>query len=115
MLSASKRKPLSPLEQSVMDYVWTHPGCTAEDCRAGLAATDKALKESTVRTLLRRLEDKRYVTHSTEGRTYLYRASDAKQNVAADAVRSIMDRFCGGSIEQLLVGMVDSDVVDPDE
>ena len=115
MFNGSKRKPLSPLEQSVMDYVWAHPGCTAESCREALAATEKALKESTVRTLLRRLEDKGYVTHSTEGRTYLYRAAEGRQNVAAEAVRGILDRFCGGSVEQLLVGMVDNDVVDPDE
>lgn len=55
------------------------------------------------------------MTHAVEGRTYLYRASEGRQNVAADAVRNIMDRFCGGSVEQLLVGMVDNDVIDPGE
>ena len=105
-----KRKPLSPLEQSLMDYVWAHPGCTADQCRVG-----RALKDSTIRTILRRLEEKGYVTHAVEGRTYLYRAAEGRQNIAADAVRNIMDRFCGGSVEQLLVGMVDNDVIDPKE
>jgi predicted transcriptional regulator len=114
MFSAPKKKPLSSLEQSVMDYVWSHRDCTAEQVREALAAA-KPLKESTVRTLLRRLEEKGYVTHEVEGRTYLYRAAEGRQNVAAEAVRGILDRFCGGSVEQLLVGLVDNDVVGPEE
>jgi predicted transcriptional regulator len=114
MFSGFKRKPLSTLEQSVMDYVWANPGCTADACREALAAS-RNLKDSTVRTIFRRLEEKGYVTHQVEGRTYLYRAADQRQNVAADAVRGIVDRFCGGSVEQLLVGLVDNDVIDSEE
>jgi BlaI family penicillinase repressor len=33
-------------------------------------------------------------------------------NVAAKAVRQIIDRLCDGSVEQLLVGMVDNEVID---
>jgi predicted transcriptional regulator len=97
-----------------MDYMWANPGCSADQCRAGLDAL-KGLKDSTVRTVLRRLEDKGYLTHTVEGRTYLYRAVEGRANVAADAVRGIVDRLCGGSVEQLLVGMVDSEVIDSDE
>ena len=32
--------------------------------------------------------------------------------IAAKAVRHIIDRFCGGSVEELLVGMVDNEVID---
>ena len=95
-----------------MDYVWAHPGCTADDCREALAAGSRPLKESTVRTLLQRLEKKGYVAHEVAGRTYLYRALEDRRLVAAQAVKQIIDRFCGGSIEQLLVGMVDNDMVD---
>jgi BlaI family penicillinase repressor len=31
--------------------------------------------------------------------------------VAARAVRHIIDRFCAGSVEQFLVGMVDENVI----
>src|SRR5260370_19790149 len=102
------RKRLSELEQQVMDYVWVHPSCTVDACREALAAASRPLKQSTVRTLLHRLEEKGYVAHAMEGRTYLYRACEARQQVAAHAVKQIMDRFCGGSTEQLLVGMVDN-------
>ena len=94
-----------------MDYIWTHGPSTSEGCREGLA-TSRPMKDSTIRTVLRRLEEKGYVTHEIEGRTFIYRASDARQNVAVQAVRSIIDRFCGGSAEQLVLGMVDNAVLD---
>jgi BlaI family penicillinase repressor len=73
------------------------------------------LKDSTVRTILRRLEEKGYVEHEVEGRTYIYRPRVESQHVATDAVRGIIDRFCGGSVEDLLVGMVDDKILTPDK
>jgi predicted transcriptional regulator len=73
------------------------------------------MKESTVRTILRRLEQKGFVTHETEGRTYIYRAAEGRRNVAVRAVKNIIDRFCGGSAEELVMGMVDHAVLDRDE
>jgi predicted transcriptional regulator len=105
------RKRLSELEQLVMDYVWRNPDCTVSACRDALSASDRPLKETTVRTLLQRLARKGYVTHKVEGRTNLYRASEPRKNVAAHAAKQIIDRFCGGSLEELLVGLVDNDFV----
>ena len=67
-----------------------------------------------MRTVLRRLEQKGFVAHEIEGRTFVYRAAEARQNVALRAVKSIIDRFCGGSAEELVVGMVNSAVIDRD-
>jgi BlaI family transcriptional regulator, penicillinase repressor len=102
---------LGEVEQMVMDYLWTHGPCSSEACREGLAAM-RPMKDSTIRTMLRRLEEKGYLTHEIDGRTFVYKASDARQNVAVRAVKSIIDRFCGGSAEQLVLGMVDNAVLD---
>ena len=108
----SKRlKNLGELEQLVMDYVWASGPCTAEACREALAGV-RAMKESTIRTVLRRIEEKGYVTHTVEGRTFIYRAAERRENVAVRAVKNIIDRFCGGSAEALVLGMVDSEVLD---
>src|SRR5690242_16605180 len=104
-------KRLSDLEQQLMDYVWAHPGCTSEACRKALIASSRPLKESTVRTLLHRLEKKGYLAHEIDGRTFLYRACEGRHEVATQAVKQIVDRFWGGSIEQLLVGMIDNKLV----
>jgi predicted transcriptional regulator len=112
MFNTSARKTPTPLEQFVMDYVWAHPDCTAETCREGLAG-ERKLKDSTIRTVLRKLEEKGYVTHKVKGRTFVYRAVDTRRNVAVEAARQIVDRFCGGSVEELLVGLVDNQVLQP--
>jgi BlaI family penicillinase repressor len=100
---------LGELERQVMGLVWLHGPCTAEDVRAKV---DRPLRESTVRTVLRRLEDKSFVTHTVENRTYVYRAAEARGRVAARAVKRIADWFCNGSMEELLTGMVDSAMLD---
>jgi predicted transcriptional regulator len=111
MRSDHEPKNLSELEHSIMEFVWTHHRCTAEACREALAA-EHPMKDSTVRTLLRRLEAKGYVEHQVEGRTFLYQPTQAQNTVAARAVQQIIDKLCGGSVEELLVGMVDHDVLD---
>ncbi|HUI54664.1 MAG TPA: BlaI/MecI/CopY family transcriptional regulator [Bryobacteraceae bacterium] len=108
------RKPLSELEHLVMEVVWRQGSAATEDVRAALAERHP-MKESTARTILSRLEDKGYVTHRVDGRTNIYTGVEAPQSVAATAVRQIIERFCGGSVEQLLVGMVNNDVVDQKE
>ncbi|MGH9659745.1 MAG: BlaI/MecI/CopY family transcriptional regulator [Bryobacteraceae bacterium] len=114
MHSNTRRKSLSPLEQTFMDYIWTHPGCTAETCREAMASR-RAFKESTIRTILKNLETKGYVTHDVRGRTFFYRAVDTKRGVMIEAARQLIDRFCGGSVRELLVGMVDNQVIKPTE
>jgi predicted transcriptional regulator len=105
-------RSLGEAEQDVMDYIWSHGPASAETCREALR-TKRPMKESTTRTILTRLEEKGYVTHVTEGRTYVYRAADARSNVAVRAVRHLIDRFCNGSAEELVIGMVKHEVLEP--
>ena len=65
---------LGDLEREVMQLVWANGPVTAEAVRERLS---RPLKESTVRTVLRRLEDKGYTTHTVDGRTYVYQAARA--------------------------------------
>ncbi len=97
-----------------MQVVWDAQTATAEQVRTELEKT-QSIKDSTVRTILRRLEEKGYLQHTTEGRTYVYSPTVASRNVAVDAVRGIINRFCNGSVEDLLVGMVDDEIVSPEK
>lgn len=106
--------PLTDLQQAILDYLWTKGPATAEQVREGLQKR-YPLKDSSVRTLLRRLETRGYVTHSLEGKVFVYEAGLASRQVAAGAVRHIIRRFFSGSVEQLLVGMVDEKVLSAEE
>ena len=105
-----RARRLGEVEQAVMDYVWSHGPCSSEQCREALTDS-RPMKESTIRTVLRRLEQKGYVQHSLSGRTFIYRAAEPRHSVVAQAVRNIIDRFCGGSAEEFVIGMVDNKVI----
>src|SRR5882724_3086105 len=100
---------LGDLEREVMQLVWASGTVTAEVVREQLS---RPLKESTVRTVLRRLEEKGYTTHVVGGRTFVYQAAEPRGRVAAKAVQRIVDWFCNGSMDEVLVGMVDTAMLD---
>jgi BlaI family transcriptional regulator, penicillinase repressor len=106
---------LGELERAVLELIWEHGVQSADQVREHLVTQGRPLKESTIRTVLRRLEDKGYLCHSIESRTFLYRPAASRQAVAGRAVQRIVDWFCEGSVETLLAGMVDSAVLDRKE
>ncbi|NOT64233.1 MAG: BlaI/MecI/CopY family transcriptional regulator [Acidobacteria bacterium] len=97
-----------------MNVVWQGGPCSVETVHQVVAAK-RELKEATVRTLLRRLEAKGYLQHVSEGRAYIYSAVESSRSLAARAVRQIIDRFCQGSVEELLAGMVDAKMLSKQE
>ena len=111
---ARVKAPLTELENEVMRVVWDS-GSSSVEAVYDVVSRNRDLKETTVRTLLRRLEQKGYLEHESEGRAYLYRATEPSRSLAARAVRQIIDRFCQGSVEELVSGMVDAKVLTKDE
>jgi BlaI family penicillinase repressor len=108
------RGPLTELEHDVMQAVWDAAPCSVEAVYQVVSRT-RHVKETTVRTLLRRLEQKGYLRHEAEGRAYLYHATEPSRSLAARAVRQIIDRLCQGSVEELVSGMVDANVLSQGE
>lgn len=99
---------LGELEREILGIVWRLSEATADQVREAIG---RPLKDSTIRTVLRRLEEKGYLAHAVDNRTFVYRPAESPQKVAGRAVQRIVDWFCAGSVEDLLVGMVDSKVV----
>jgi predicted transcriptional regulator len=108
------RSPLTELENAVMRAVWDAEPSTVESVHQAVSRS-RRLKETSIRTLLRRLEQKGYLTHEEQGRAYVYRAVEPARSLAARAVRQIIDRFCQGSVEELVSGMVEAKVLSKGE
>ena len=96
---------LGTLERAVLEILWQSGHASADAVHKALA---RPLKESTVRTVLKRLEAKGLVTHTVQQRTYIYSARESRAIAAARAVKGILDRFCNGSLEDVLVGLLDA-------
>jgi predicted transcriptional regulator len=108
------KRPLTDLQQAILNFIWSKGSATAEEVREALLPKH-ALKDPSVRTLLRRLEARGYLTHKIAGKVFVYRARVQQRSVAARAVQQIINRFCGGSVDQFLLGMVDEKVLSAEE
>jgi len=97
-----------------MEFLWERGPSTGEAIRSAIGK-ERPLTDSTIRTVLRRLEAKQYVRHETDGRQFLYSSAREPRKVAAEAVRNVLKNFCRGSLEELLTGLVDHRVVDSAE
>jgi BlaI family penicillinase repressor len=104
--------PLGDLEHEVLALLWKYGELTAYATRQKLP---RKLNDSTIRTVLRRLEEKRYVTHVVVSGTFIYRPAVTAEGTAAAAVQNIVERFCGGSLERALVGLVEAGLVDSND
>jgi predicted transcriptional regulator len=104
--------PLGDLEHELLTILWAQGEMTALAVRNHVA---RKLKDPTIRTVLRRLEEKGYVTHAVVSGTFIYRAKESAETTAASAVQGIVERFCGGSIERALLGLVAAGLVDPNQ
>ncbi|HTX25175.1 MAG TPA: BlaI/MecI/CopY family transcriptional regulator [Steroidobacteraceae bacterium] len=100
---------LGELEREVLELIWKNGAASADAVQRQLT---RPLKESTVRTVLTRLEAKGYLRHTVENRAFIYKARESRAVAAARAVKGIADRFCNGSLEEVLVGIVDAQILD---
>jgi len=97
-----------------MHVLWERGPCAVEAVH-DVVSRQRKLKETSVRTILRRLEQKGYLRHEEQGRAYVYRAAEPARSLAARAVRQIIDRLCKGSVEELVSGMVEAKVLTKEE
>ena len=76
-----------------MQAVWDAPPASVEAVHQ-VVSRRHDVKETTVRTLLRRLEQKGYLRHEADGRAYVYYAVEPSRGLAARAVRQIAGIDC---------------------
>lgn len=97
---------LGKRESEVMNVLWQHGPSTVNDV---LAALRDELAYTTVLTILRNLESKGCVRHSSEGRAHRYEAIVKQSAVRRSAVRQLADTLFRGSPSDLLLAQLTSD------
>ena len=81
-----------------MDIIWERGEVSASEVRRVLSGT-REVARNTVRTLLERMEEKGWITHREEGRTFLYSAAQPRQATIGQKVQEVIETVCGGSAE----------------
>lgn len=108
------RKPSSTptdAELRLLRLLWSDGPMAAADITERLPAPK--LAKNTVLTTLKVLEDKGFVTHAIEGRTFIYRAAVDPKSVRRSAISHIVSRFFHDSPKELILHFLDEDYVDP--
>jgi BlaI family transcriptional regulator, penicillinase repressor len=103
---------LTGREAQIMDVFWRVDEATAEQVRAALA---DPLHDSTVRTLLRVLVTKGYLTQESSGKAFVYRASIARAGAQRHALGNLLARFFGGSAEDLVLRLIEDERLTPEQ
>jgi BlaI family transcriptional regulator, penicillinase repressor len=97
---------LSRRERQLMDIVFQRGQATVAEV---MAALPDPPSYSAVRSLLRILEEKGKLTHTEDGKQYVYRPTQSAPQAAKGALRRVVETFFGGSIEQAVTALITSD------
>lgn len=105
---------LTELQLAIMRVLWARGEATVADVHQALLE-ERGLAQTTVATLLSRLEKKGAVTHRTEGRQYVYRACVSEGTVKRSMLGELRERLFGGDTAAMVSHLLGTAEVEPDE
>lgn len=97
---------LGKLEASVMDVLWRADGSLRVRDVLGELNEDRDLAYTTILTVLDNLHRKGWVAREMQGRAYCYRPMASREEVAARALRDVLDS--AGDTESVLLHFAES-------
>lgn len=99
-------------ELDVMAVLWERGPSTVSEVQESLP---DELAYTTVLTILRVLEEKGHVSHTTEGRAHRYAPLVERRAAGQSALKRITERLFAGSPELLLTRLVEDENVSEEE
>ena len=114
----SKSLILHTLELQLMKIVWEKGRATAREVKDAIDE-DRPLAESTIRTMLRSLEKKGFLTHDVDKdnrhQPFVYRPVVQRDEVSRGMLTDLLDRLFDGSKELLLNYLFENEDVSLEE
>ncbi len=108
-----KSSVINGREFAVLKLVWEHGPLTVRQIREHLT-TDEEIPYTSVLTLLQLMEQKGFLRHKREGKTYRYSARKTRQTMTRTLLRDFIARFFDGSPEALVMGLAENAQLDPE-
>ncbi len=100
----TKQAALSSAETEILNYVWQLERATVQNICDELPS-DRNITYATVQTLLRRLEKKGYVEHTTEGKAHVFTATVEQEEVANQGISDLVKKLFRGDTSALMLHM----------
>ena len=103
---------LTPLELEIMQVLWDGGAFTVADVQVRLKGE---LAYTTVQTMLNVLLRKKKVRRKAVGRAFAYEPAISREGAISSTVSDLVARMFGGSSEALLMALVDTKQITPDQ
>ena len=108
----SSTDALTPLELEIMNVLWQTGPASVQTVQARLAG--RTLAYTTVQTMLNVLHRKGKVKRRLKDRAYLYQPVVSRQKAVTQALGEMLDRFFGGSADNLVLSLVETRKLTPE-
>lgn len=105
-MTNSDPSPLTAAQREIMEVVWDRSEVTVSEVREALASR-RELARNTVQTMMVRLEEKGWLKHREEGRTFVYSAKVPRRVSLGAKVGQMVDRFFAGSPEAMVTALIE--------
>ncbi len=105
---------LTDAEARIMSVLWQRQTASVADVVAALKRKH-GVSYSTVQTILRILEGKKYVSHDKVGRAFLYRPLVDERQARRRALRHLATRLFHGSPSLLVLNVLEDEEIGRDE
>jgi predicted transcriptional regulator len=101
----SKTDPFTRRERQIMDIIFARGEATAAEVNAALPDQPSY---STVRTLLRILEEKGHLKHREDGQRFIYMPTKTRAAESKSALKRVVQTFFSGSLADAVAALVDT-------
>ena len=108
----SKTHQLTELQLAILRRLWSNQEATVADIWEALH-DERGLAQSTLATMLSRLERRGVVTHRTEGRQFIYRALITEADARHSMVSELTERLFEGDVPALVNHLLAEQEVSP--
>ena len=105
---------LTDLQLAIVRILWEKGPCTVVDVQETLLP-GRSLAQTTVATLLTRLEKRGVVSHHLSGRQFIYQAQVSEPDVRRSMVGELTDMLFQGRPSALISHLIVERDIDPDD
>jgi BlaI family transcriptional regulator, penicillinase repressor len=114
---ARKKNPeqLTPLELEIMKVLWELGDGSVQEVQQRLPNNEQKLAYTTVQTMLNVLYKKGKVKRVLKDRAYIYKPIVSRLKVVSQAMSDIIERLFGGSAENLVISLVETQHLTPEK
>ena len=111
-MARRKTERLTPLELEIMHVLWETGPANVQTVQQRLP---RELAYTTVQTMLNILHRKGKVKRALKDRAYFYRPAVSRSQVVRHAVSDLVEHLFGGSVESLVMSLVETKHLDAEK